>query len=308
MADPTISAVAPSPIFAGGQLVTITGMNFQLPFPPDLSIFGAQPPPAPPIAVTFNGKLAKKVAVLSSTSMTCLAPPGDAGAIEISLQNIDADGNPVGNPATFDGATYARADLSLTDDLDRFTKAVIQMLKQQVIPNVMTTVSVDYTDDAGKLAFNLVQTAKLPAISLVGPMTKRNKFYGDVAEIEQIGNEFAERRYMRTSDLIYKLTILDDNEMRLIRLGALVTKVLQNNTYFEFQADPNDLSKGFVEYELDATDVNVVGSPNNSNVRIATCEIRFSSFTFEDVAGFPGSMVDLQGAQADTVVLNIAGD
>lgn len=309
MSVPTISSVSPTPLFVGGQRITVVGTNFQTPYALDLSVDGPIPKPPDTVSVTVNGRAATQMAVKSSTELTCLAPAGDAGTATVVLQNLDAMGAPIGGETvTYAEATYARADLSKADDFERFTRAVIQMLKREVIENVVSTVSVDYTDDAGKLAFNVTQAASLPALSLVGPMTKRNKFYGDLAEIEQQGSNFLERRYMRTSDLIYKLTIFDNNEARLHRLGALVTKVLENNTYFELQADPDDVTKGYVYYELDAGDLSVMGAPNSSDLRAMGCEMRFSSFTFQDVAGFPGSAVDLEGQEADTVTINLLGD
>jgi hypothetical protein len=311
VAVPTLSACAPNPLFTGGQFVTITGTGFQPAYPlPDIN--GPYPPPIPTVEVTFNGRLASEVRVESNTSLTCIAPAGDAAddgpaAATVVLKNLDIDGVPIAGEVVTSAAiaSYARADLSVASDLQRITREFIHLLKQQVHPKVVRTTSSDFTDDAGKLEFNITDLAgPLPVIGLTGPALRRNLFYGEAGgETEQRGTNHVRRRYMRTSDLLFKVTAFDDSEARILNLQALLTDVFELNTYFELQRDPSDVSKGFVYYELDAGDFSDIGAPNNSDVRAIAGEITVRGFTFEDVASFPDSMVAAKGTEVDSIEL-----
>jgi hypothetical protein len=306
VAVPTLSTCAPTQLFTGGQLVTITGTGFQTPYPlPEIN--GPYPPPIPTVEVTFNGRLAQDVRVDSSTSLTCIAPAGDEGAATVVLKNLDDEGAPIPGEVVTSAviATYARADLSVADDLQRLTRAFIKLLKQQVIPKVVRTTSTDFTDDAGKLEFNITDIAgPLPVIGLTGPALRRNLFYGQGGgEVEQRGTNHVRRRYMRTSDIVFKVTAFDNMEGRILNLQGLLTKVFEINTYFELQRDPADTSKGYVYYECDAGDFNDIGGPNNSDVRAVTGDVTLRGFTFEDVASFPDSMVAAKGTEVDSIEL-----
>jgi hypothetical protein len=306
VAIPTLSACAPTPLFTGGQFVTITGTGFQTPYPlPEIN--GPYPPPIPTVEVTFNGRLAQEVRVESATSLTCIAPAGDEGDATVVLKNLDDEGAPIAGEVATSAliATYARADISVADDLQRLTRAFMKLLKQQVIPRVVRTTSTDFTDEAGKLEFDFTDIAgPLPVIGLTGPGLVRNKFYGDAGgETEQRGTDHVRRRYMRTSDIVFKVTAFDESEGRILNLQGLLTKVFEINTYFELQRDPDDTSKGYVYYECDAGDFNDIGGPNNSNVRAVTGEVTLRGFTFEDVASFPDSMVAAKGTEVDSIEL-----
>ncbi len=305
MAVPTFVSCTPSLIFTGGQLVTIAGTNFRTAYtPPDVD--GAVPTPPPTVAVTFNGKAARRVCVVSATLLTCLAPATEAGDAVIVVENLDQDGNPIAGESvtTPDGpaaAAFARADLSVADDLERVTRALLRLLKREVIPNVVETMSTDYSGDVDRIEFNITETAELPCVAVSGPTLKRNKFYGEAAEVEQRGTDHVRRRYLRTSDLTFKVAAFDNSTMRVLRLQALITKVMENNTYFEVLRDASDESKGSVFYELDAGDFGMSGAPNKDDVRSVSGEITLRGFTFEDVAGFPDSMVASKGASVDNV-------
>lgn len=308
MAVPTLSAVSPATVFTAGQFVTITGTNFQIPYPlPDIA--APLPPPIPTVEVTFNGRLARKVTVLSDTQITCIAPAAAPGAATLVLKNLDPDGVPIAGEEVESSptslpvlVTYARADLSAAADLQRITRMFLQLLKQQVIENVVQTVSSDYTDEAGKLEFNITDIADLPCVAVTGPSMARNKFYGSTDnEPEQRGTDYVRRRYLRTNDLMFKVAAYDDSKLRILNIQALLTQVFELNTYFELQRDPADAEKGYVYFELDASDFNDISTPNNSDVRGVAGEVTIRGFTFEDVAGFPDSMVASKGTEVGTI-------
>ncbi len=297
-----MTSCAPATVFTGGQFVTLTGTNFRTAYPlPDIN--GPLPDPLPTVRVTFNGRAARSVRVASATSLTCIAPAGDAGAATVVLTNLDEDGVAIPGEVVTSAliATYARADLSVAADLSRVVRTFIRLLKQQVIQNVVKTVSVDYTDDAGKLEFNLTDIAELPCVAVVGPRLRRNQFYGEPSEVEQRGVNYVRRRYLRTNDIVLRVLAFDDADARIHSLHALLVQVLENNNYFEVARDASDASKGSVFYELDAGDFDNVGGPNNSNVRAVSGEVTLRGFTFEDVAGFTDSMVAEKGTSVDNI-------
>ena len=70
---PTVSSVSPNtgPI-AGGTAVTITGTNF-----------------AAGATVTFGGTAATNVVVVSGTQITATTPAGSAGAVTVTVTNLE---------------------------------------------------------------------------------------------------------------------------------------------------------------------------------------------------------------------------
>lgn len=307
MAVPTFTACSPSTVFTGGQLVTITGANFQLPYPlPDSN--GPIPDPPPTVAVLFGGVPARKVRVLSSSSLTCVAPAHEPGAVAVAIQNLDDEGDPiVGEAVTAAAAvTYARADLSVADDLDRVTEELVKLLRREVISEVVLTEATDYTDDAGRLQFNITKFAAVPCVTLMGPSLRDNKFFGEASPEEQRGTNYVRRRNLKTSDLVFKVSVIDNSNRRAIRLAALLTKVLKANAYFYVDRDSADLSKGQVRFDLEADDLASVGSPSDSDIRVYTGAITIKGFNFEDVAGFPDSMVADKGAVVDNIETTVA--
>src|SRR5579862_273272 len=148
MAVPTVSAVAPSPIWTGGQLVTITGSNFRLPTVPSYALDGPYPDPLPTVAVTIGGVAAATVRVKDAGTLEVMAPAHDPGAADVTVQNLDDSGTAIpGETVTAAGAvTYSRPALTDTPDFTRLVRQVVLELQRQVLPEVVQSVSVDYAE------------------------------------------------------------------------------------------------------------------------------------------------------------------
>ncbi len=302
MAIPTVSACAPSTIFTGGQFVTLTGTNFRLAYPAPI-VGGVLPVPPPTVSVTFDGVEAERVCVFSATELTCIAPPHDPGAVTIVVRNLDVAGAPIsGEVATaLAGVTYARADLSIESDFTRLTRALAKVLKRQIIDNVVITTDTDFSERAGETSFEVVDVGSLPCIVIGVPTTKQDAFYDlDLTPQVNRGEVFDERRYMRTVDVTWKISGYDDKAIRSLNLLALTQQVFSINNWLYLDVDPADLSKGQVRYEMLAGDFGATGNANNSNVRSFAGEVTIKGFTFEDVAGFPGSMIASTGGTVTT--------
>ncbi len=306
MAIPTLTACTPGTLFTGGQLVKLTGTNFRGPYP--VVATGPVPEPLPTMEILFDGVPAGRVGWLSATSVTCLAPNHDPGAASITLRNLDVDGDPIaGETVTAAGlATYARADLSIESDFTRLTRALLRLLVQQTIANVVQTTETDYPDTG--MVF--VNTTKVPCIVLTAPTTKENQFYDlDIVPERSTGEDtFEQRRFMRTVDVTWKILALSDHQVQSQNLLALVQQFFTINNWLYLDRDPSDLSLGQVRYEMQCGEFGSVGVPNGNNIRGFGGDVTVRGFTYEDVAGFPGTMLSRDGGTADTIQLSLFGE
>ena len=292
------------------MLVTITGTGFRTPYPLPSSN-GVLPEPIPTVQVLFDGAEGDDVQVYSGTQLTVIAPAHDPGLSAVTIQNLDVSGAPIsGETVTHASAvTYARADLAVTADFTRVNKALIRLLKQQVIANVVMSTSVDYSDQAAE-ALKVTAIAVLPCVTVSPPSLRLR--YGEYAEDadrneQTIGTNFFRRSTFRTVDITWKITIFDDNQMRALNLVALIQQVLKDNVTLTMDRDPSDASKGTVDYEFYPTgEFNFADSPNNSDLRVASGNVTLYGFWFEDIASFPESAVVEQGTQATDVVTTLS--
>lgn len=92
---PTITSIIPvvGPQI-GGTTVIITGTRFQ-----------------PTTTVTFDGFSASNVVVTGTTSIACLTPPHDQGAVDVMLQNIE------GSVTLIGGFTYLPPPFNMLEDI-----------------------------------------------------------------------------------------------------------------------------------------------------------------------------------------------
>ncbi len=309
MAIPTITSVSPTTVFTGGMLVTITGSNFRTAYPLP-NIDGELPVPPPTVEVSFDGVPGDAALVFSANTLTVIAAPHNPGAATITVKNLDVDGNPIAGEVVSSVAalTYARADLSITADFTRLNRALLSLLKQQIIANVTMSTSVDYSDQEG-LALKVVAVAKLPCVTVSPPSLKLR--YGEYAQGSErpevnTGVDFVRRSTFRTVDITWQIRVFDDNQVRALNLVTLIQQVLKDNTFLSMDRDPDDLSKGKVDYEFYPTgEFNFSDSPNNSDVRVAAGSVTAYGFWFEDIAGFPESSVVETGQQTEAIVIDL---
>lgn len=310
MAIPTLSAISPSTIYTGGQQVTLTGTNFRGPYA--VVATGPVPTPPPTVEVFFDGVPATRAFWVSSTEVRCTAPNHNKGSVSVTLNNLDSTGNPIaGETVTVaDFVVYARADLSIESDFTRVSRALLLLLKQQVIDNVVMSVETDFTDTPGATSFDLVASASTPCVVLFPPTTKLNLFYDmDLTPARSTGsNTFEERRFMRTVDISWRINLVDDHETRVENLTALLQQFFTINTWLYLDRDPSNLGLGKVRYEMQVGEFGSSGAPNNSNLRTVSSTVTVRGFTYEDVAGFVGSMVERTGGTATDVEFNLNGE
>lgn len=309
MSVPTITSVTPSTVFAGGQLITIVGTNFRLPYPPPGAFVGPLPVPPPTMAITIGGQAATRVVVRSATEVTCFTPKGKPGKtsapnppVAVQVQNLDVTGAPIGGEvATMAAAiSFVRVDLSIDDDFTRLVRALLNLLKDQVIENVTKQTSVDYGDNAGSPSFDITNVGALPALVVAGPTVKEDNFY-DLErrpEVSVMGG-YQTRLSWLTTDLVFKIYGFDNNEARALNLFALTNKVLSFETFLTMDRDPADLSKGTVSYEMAWQGFQFQDLANTSDVRSFSGELIVRGYQFEDATGFPNRVVESGGTAED---------
>lgn len=299
MSIPSIASISPSAgPTAGNLLVEVLGAGFPLPAGE-----------TPTVGVLVGDRPAREVRVVSSQQLTCIVPPGDAGRVDIVVQNLDTTGAPIPGevaaaPAAF---TYVPQPLAVEADLTRLVRTLLQELKRQVLDNVVLTVHTDF--DAGVGAeFHLVQIARLPGLVLVGPELTENRFFSinQLPEISTEPGQFAQRRVPYTVDLGFTVIGVTDHTTELLNLMAATQLFFHRNPYLELDRDPTDADAGRVRYEMTVGrdgELKVTSQPNDSNVRSFSGRFVVRGFDLEDLAGAPGEGVIARGAVAGDVVV-----
>lgn len=298
MAVPSINSVTPSSGPTGGRtLVEIAGAGFRMPV-------GA----APSVRVVVAGRAAHDVRVIAADRLSCLLPAGDAGPVEVTVQNLDAAGVPIpGEEVTLGGGfTFVLEQLIPESDLARLVRTLIRELKRQVLVNVVLTVQTDF-DEAGD-ELHMAQIAKFPALVLVGPELAEDRFFSlnKMPEVATGPGTFARRRVPYTVDLGFTLVGVSDHTVEVINLMAAAQLFFHRNKFLEMDRDPSAPAAGRVRYEMDFTpdgDLKVTSQPNESNARSFSGKFVIRGFDLEDLAGVLDDNVVERGAAVDSVVL-----
>jgi hypothetical protein len=311
MAVPSIESVTPaSGPTGGGLLLEITGAGFRVPDAP--SAQGPVSPAAPTVGVTVGGVQATDVHVVGTSRLTCLLPVGDAGPVDILVQNLDPSGQSIpGEAATLAGGfTYELPRLTPESDLTRLVRTLLQELKRQVLANVVLTVQTDFASETGD-ELHIAQVAELPALVLVGPELSEDRFFSlnQLPEVSDGVGSFERRRVPYTVDLGFTLIGVSDHTTELVNLMASAQLFFHKNKFLEMDRDPESSASGSVRYEMDFTpdgDLKVTSQPNESNVRSFSGKFIVRGFDLEDLAGIADEAVIERGVSVDAVVLEPA--
>jgi hypothetical protein len=178
MAVPTFTSVSPTTGSAGGRnMVTITGTNFRV--PGDVEDV---------VKVEFDGIELTRVDIMSATELRVVVPAftgiGTAAsadplaAVDIVITNLDDNGVAIvgENVTESDAYTYTRTpirDPNATQVNQIYRQIIYEMLRtfqRQLLTNVAIGTDVDY----GSLGEIVPLTAKVPAISIIGPRIGEN--------------------------------------------------------------------------------------------------------------------------------------
>ncbi len=320
MATPTLSTVAPAIVWTGGQMVTLTGTNFRPGTVPSGPSTGPYPAPNQTMRVTAGGVEATNVRVLSSTSLTCMLGAHDATetkngdgsvtpfTISVTIQNLDNDGAAIpGESATLaDAISYARPNLAAQGDFDRLNRAIIRLLKQQVIENVSQYVNTDY----GETPFEVAHVGGLPALALSGANLDWSTavFQGNSPVLvgSYPATTFQTRRRPIKVDVVYELSMIAEATAHMNALEPLIMQFFDRNRIIRLAKDPADPSQGSNRYDMFipfGESVRNTTAPNSSNIRSAAVSFRIRAFGIEGIAGFTDESLLETGGIIDTVTL-----
>jgi hypothetical protein len=307
MAIPTITSITPNVGPASGRLlVDVAGSGFALPPLPEPS--GMTSRPKPSVAVYVAGKRASLVRVRSESSLTFLLPVGDAGAADVTVQNLDAAGNGIsGESVTFtQGFQFHRPALTIESDLARLVRNLLRELKRQVHPNVSLTVQTDYDAQTGD-ELHIAELAQLPALVLVGPELSEDRFYSVNELVETAGSgRVLRRRSPYTVDLRFTLVGTADHTVELLNLMAATQLFFHKNKFLEMNRDETNPELGQVRYEMDIPqggDFRHASGPNEANLRNFSGAFVIRGFDFEDMAGIPSESVVEETKPVEAVVI-----
>jgi hypothetical protein len=256
MAVPTITSVTPSTVWTGGQLVVVRGTGFRLPPEPPVSTAGPLPDPLPTVGVLVGGVAAAAVQVLSETMLSCKLPAADPtpAPVPLVVRNLDDTGQPIaGESATMaEAVTYARPDLSVEEDGGRVERALIRLLKRQVLANV---VNLGTGPDFGEAPFTVTEVAAPPGLLLTGPRVREdrphwNRQRGAVTSPSVTGAGVDIRRRPDVVSLEYTIGGYARSGAQATSLLFIARKVLGENAFLEVQRAPDDPAKGTIKYQM----------------------------------------------------------
>jgi hypothetical protein len=247
--------------------------------------------------------------VLAADRLTCIVPVGDAGVVDVAVQNLDEAGEaiPGGKAIARDAFFYARPSLTVEADLTRLVRTLLHELKRQVLENVVLTVHTDF-DASTDIELHLAHIARLPALVLVGPELTEDRFFSvnQRPEISTGPGQFAQRRVPYTVDLGFAVIGVSDHTTELLNLLTVTQLFFHRNVFLELDRDPADAAAGSVRYELGiARDgaLKVTGQPNESNVRSFSGRFVVRGFDLEDLPGVADEGVVARGVLASEVTV-----
>lgn len=271
MAVPTITDTSHDrgPV-AGGDVVRLIGTGFE-----------------PEVQVLFGQTAGEVLRVIESAGQTYAdvrSPPMNAGAVDVTLQNLDAAGAPIaGELVTLQGAyTFLRPALATEADLTRVVRQLLQELGRQVLDNVSISVSADYGDDDGTVAI-----ASLPALVLSGPKMTESRLYSTNELSEQLvvgadGPEVVLRRPPFTVELEFRLTGASENTVELLNLMSAASSFLHRTRWLYVDRDASDPGAGRARYELSPVGEFRTRMSGDDGVRVFTGSFVVRGFDIED--------------------------
>lgn len=328
MAIPSIASITPTAGHTGGRtLVEIVGTNFRLPTAPPPT--GPTTAPPPSVRVTFGGKRARSVLVVSATLLRVLTPihdpsgtPGDPGAgvddipaSDVVVENIDDLGVLIpGEAATRAAAfSFVRPRYDVECHLEQTIKTFILELKRQVLDNVSWNPHTDFDPMTGGSFLDLDNPdesqrslAYLPGIALIDVEVTDSVDHGTNEQPEVALDEttWIARRAPLAQDLTCTLACASDNSGELVRLLQATKGFFRKNRFLEVPRDAADPDGEVIRYEMTfgrGQPVRFSGRAGNTNVETFSGQVAIRGILLEEIPGLPTASVP--GAPA-----NLAGE
>jgi len=265
MAVPTIAALSPSTgPAAGGQLVTITGANFKVPV-----LVHDIPTPStitPTVAVTFNGRAARRIDVISATEVRVLTPRyyrvdprADAfSAVTVVLSNLDASGVTIpGEVVTKASAyTYKRWEVGAPrpePPVTRVVKELMWALAIEVERHTYRATHVDYGEEGSAV---VISKAQLPSVNIsLTVMPDYEHGCADMYpyEVDKGDGSFDLYEGMRTVQVALDVLIAGETANEAEGLAQSLQDFVQVHPLLDCPADPTLFPNDTDEYPIEIT-------------------------------------------------------
>lgn len=270
-------------------MVEILGSNFQL--TPDPPSTGVVPAWNPTVEVLFDTTPSDRVDVITEGRLFAVVPisplSGVEGAIDITVRNVDQDGNVITGEITtkVDAFTYSRPAVNVEMDLPRLIRQILRDFKRQVHENTCWAVSSDYTGAPSEFA--ITELAAIPAIVLSGPDMAENREYSinESRSISYAAGEYAELRPPFTTDLEFDVMVVGDNSIQTLNIVKEVHAFIHRNPFIRMLADPDVPDGEYVDYEMAWTGgrtTQKVSVANNSNIKAYSGAFIVRGFDIDD--------------------------
>ena len=277
----------------------MVGTAFQQYADPPESGRAAKPPD--PVRVLFGVVPALRIWVLTPTRLVALAPTHDPELVGVTVQNIDADGVLIpGETVTKANAfEFKRPDLTGDNPLQNVARTLIQLLKREVMENVVLTTHTDYDGSPQDLC-NITELAALPAVVLVGPRLEENRLYSlnPRKQVRMPDGSWRTLRTCLTTDLEFDIVALSNATVELLALVKECSQCIFRQVDLRVLRDKDDAAQGDVGYRIDFVREFAVSSvENESNVRQAVATFRVYGVDLDDADGLPGAAGESAGAE-----------
>jgi hypothetical protein len=289
MAVPSIVTVNPTQVSTlGNSLIEILGFDFREPDPPTPDIIPV-PEPGPTVQVLFGTTEALRVDVATGGRLIVLLPPLAEGDYDVTVNNLDNDGVPIGGETNTktDGLKSLYEDLTVESELTNLVRNLVLEFRKQIHPNVYNTVNTDFDEAPFQLQF----IAKLPAVVLSGPELLRdalNDFAGDFdtddSDSGEPGVEFTTRREPRRVNLGFDIIVISDSTVELLNLQYLLEEFIHQNQIFSWTSLAGPTCELDLDFQTNG-DFRADSESNESNLRRLRGAIMLREFQI------PGSLV-----------------
>ncbi len=261
------------------------------------------------VSVSIGGMLCDAATCFDPTLITVLVPdlsPGTvsgdpakltpAPAYAVVVENLDDSGNPIaGEVVTLTSALQIVMPQFTGEhetDFTRTIRALLQLMKRQLLVAVDFAVQTDYDPTAGD-QYHLAQFASFPAAAFIGPELEENRLYSTNEEPDPTVSgdgdaDFVTTRVPFTVDVKFDIVFASDNKVELLNMMANTVAFFHKNKWLYVDKNATDPSLGQTRFELDFTEngwPKKIGPSNNSNVHTFTCSIVIRGFDVTDLQG-----------------------
>lgn len=213
------------------------------------------------------------------------------GPYSVTVENVDDDGVliPTETVTKADAFTFRRPDFGQESELARVVRALLRMLKRQILENVHFATHTDYDAETGDLnAIAFVQ--RLPALVVANLEVPDDRDYfveGD-QDFDAGAGRFVSRRPPVVSMIRFDLIGVSDDPIESLNLLQAVRIFFRKNPRISLDRDGADPSLGKVAYDLEAVlggPVTVTRGADAVNVQSFSGEVRIRGVLLEDMPG-----------------------